>query len=79
VRDLERRGLLPSDLVRARALLERLEAELPVLAPYDSLKDEKLPWGDEVAAAVKKAKSVKNPGTSIKRTSKRTAGRKAET
>jgi len=36
-------------LDKARAVVEKLGAEIPNLPPYDSTKDEKLPWEDEVA------------------------------
>jgi tetratricopeptide (TPR) repeat protein len=52
------------ELNKARALLEKLGAEIPNLPPYDPAKDEKLPWEDEVAAAVEKLraeKEAKNP------------------
>ena len=40
------------ELNKARALLETLGVEIPNLPPYDASKDEKLPWEDEVAAAI---------------------------
>ena len=52
------------ELNKARALLEKLGAEIPNLPPYDPAKDEKLPWEDEVAAAIEKLraeKEAKNP------------------
>jgi tetratricopeptide (TPR) repeat protein len=52
------------ELDKARALLEKLGAEIPSLPPYDPAKDEKLPWEDEVAAAIEKLraeKEAKNP------------------
>ncbi len=45
------------ELNRAHALLEQLNAEIPELPPYDPAKDEKLPWEDEVAAAVEKLRA----------------------
>jgi hypothetical protein len=51
-------------LNKARALLEKLGAEIPNLPPYDPAKDEKFPWEDEVAAAIEKLraeKEAKNP------------------
>jgi len=39
-------------LNKARALLEQLGAPIPDLPPYDPAKDEKLPWEDELVAAV---------------------------
>jgi len=52
------------ELNKARALLEKLGAEIPNLPPYDPAKDEKLPWEEEVAAAIEKLraeKEAKNP------------------
>jgi hypothetical protein len=52
------------ELNKARALLEKLGAKIPNLPPYDPAKDEKLPWEDEVAAAIEKLraeKEAKNP------------------
>jgi hypothetical protein len=46
-------------LDKARALLEKLGAEIPDLPPYDPAKDEKLPWEDEVAAALEKLRAEK--------------------
>jgi hypothetical protein len=48
-----------SELNKARALLEKLSAEIPNLPPYDPAKDEKLPWEDEVAAAIEKLRAEK--------------------
>lgn len=39
-------------LNKARALLGQLGAEIPDLPPYDPAKDEKLPWEEEVVAAI---------------------------
>jgi hypothetical protein len=47
------------DLDKARALLEKLGAEIPNLPPYDPSKYEKLPWEDEVAAAIEKLRAEK--------------------
>ena len=46
-------------LNKARALLEKLGAEVPNLPPYDPAKDEKLPWEDDVAAAIEKLRAEK--------------------
>ena len=46
-------------LNKARALLEKLGAEIPKLPPYDPAKDEKLPWEDQVAAAIEKLRAEK--------------------
>jgi hypothetical protein len=40
------------ELNKSRALLETLGVPIPNLPPYDPTKDEKLPWEDEVAAAI---------------------------
>ena len=40
------------ELNKARALLEKLGVTIPNLPPYDPAKDEKLPWEDDVAAAI---------------------------
>lgn len=40
------------DLNQARDLLARLGVEPPDLPPYDPAQDEKLPWEDEVVAAI---------------------------
>ena len=47
------------ELNKTRALLERLDAAIPDLPPYDPAKDEKLPWEDEVAAAIEKLRAKK--------------------
>ena len=47
------------ELNKARALLEKLGAEIPNLPPYDPAKDEKLPWEDDVAAAIEKLRAEK--------------------
>jgi hypothetical protein len=47
------------ELTKARALLEKLGAEIPNLPPYDPAKDEKLPWEDDVAAAIEKLRAEK--------------------
>ena len=46
-------------LNKARDLLERLGAAIPDLPPYDPAKDEKLPWENEVAAAIEKLRAEK--------------------
>ena len=45
------------ELDRSRELLEKLGVEIPKLPPYDPAKDEKLPWEDEVAAAIDKLRA----------------------
>jgi tetratricopeptide (TPR) repeat protein len=47
------------ELNKAHALLEKLGAEIPRLPPYDPAKDEKLPWEDNVAAAIEKLRAKK--------------------
>ena len=42
------------ELNKARALLEKLGVAIPDLPSYDPAKDEKLPWEDEVTAAIDK-------------------------
>lgn len=46
-------------LDKARALLEQLGAEIPDLPPYGPTKDEKLPWEDDVAAALETLRAEK--------------------
>ena len=43
-----------SFLIAACALLDQLGVEPPDLPPYDPDKEAKLPWEDEVRAAIKK-------------------------
>lgn len=45
------------ELNRARELLQQIGADIPNLLPYDPAKDEKLPWEDEVAAAIEKLRA----------------------
>jgi hypothetical protein len=47
------------ELNKARALLEKLGVAIPNLPPYDPAKDEKLPWEDDVAAAIEKLRAEK--------------------
>ena len=47
------------ELNKSRELLERLGVEIPNLLPYDPAKDEKLPWEDEVAAAIEQLRAEK--------------------
>jgi len=51
-------------LNKARALLEQLSAPIPDLPPYDPAKDEKLPWEDELVAAVEKLRAEKSADNS---------------
>lgn len=56
-----------SELNKARALLEQFGTDIPKLPPYDPAKDGKLPWEDEVAAAIEKEaknrKKIETNGT----------------
>lgn len=47
------------ELNKTRALLEQLGADIPDLPPYDPAKDEKLPWENEVEAAIEKLRAEK--------------------
>jgi hypothetical protein len=47
------------ELNKTRALLEKIGTDIPDLPPYDPAKDEKLPWEDEVAAAIDKLRAEK--------------------
>jgi hypothetical protein len=47
------------ELNKARALLEKLGAEIPNLTPYDPAKDGKFPYEDEVLAAIEKLRAEK--------------------
>ena len=47
------------ELNKAYALLDKLDMEIPKLPVYDPAKDEKLPWEDEVAAAIEKLRAEK--------------------
>jgi tetratricopeptide (TPR) repeat protein len=49
-------------LDKARGLLEQLGAELPSLPSYDPDKDETLPWEQELADAVAKARTEREGG-----------------
>jgi hypothetical protein len=44
-------------LEQTRSLLEQLECDIPNLPPYDPDKDEKLPWEDQLAQALAKARA----------------------
>ncbi len=50
------------ELNMAKALLRKLGVEAPILPPYDPAKDEKLPWEDEVAAAIDKLRAENEAG-----------------
>ena len=45
------------ELDKSRELLEKLGVEIPKLQSYDPAKDEKLPWEDEVTAAIDKLRA----------------------
>ncbi len=47
------------ELNKSQAVLEKLGVEIPKLSPYDPARDEKLPWEDEVAAAIDKLRAEK--------------------
>jgi hypothetical protein len=47
------------ELNRSRALLEQMGAEVPDLPPYDPSRDPKLPWEDEVLAAIEELRANK--------------------
>ena len=47
------------ELNKARALLEKLGAEVPKLPPYNPAADEELPWEDEVAAVIEGLRAEK--------------------
>ena len=55
------------ELNKARALLEQLGADIPNLPPYDPAKDQKLPWEDEVAAAIEKLRAEKEAEKAAKK------------
>ena len=44
---------------KARGLPEQLDVAIPDLPDYDPAKDEKLPWEDEVVAAIEKLRAEK--------------------
>jgi tetratricopeptide (TPR) repeat protein len=48
------------ELNKSRALLEQLSVPIPDVPPYDPAKDEKLPWEDELVAAVEKLRAEKS-------------------
>jgi hypothetical protein len=59
------------ELDKARALLEQIGAPIPDLPPYDPAKDEKLPWEDELVAAVEQLRA----DTEAKKSAKNAAQR----
>ncbi|MCP4612543.1 MAG: DUF4062 domain-containing protein [Planctomycetes bacterium] len=66
------------ELNKARALLEQLGADIPDLPPYDPAKDEKLPWEDEVAAAIEKLRDEKEAKKKVKKKTKKKAKKKTK-
>ena len=46
-------------LTQTTELLRQLNVAIPNLPPYDLAKDEKLPWEDEVRAAIEKLRAKK--------------------
>jgi hypothetical protein len=55
--------VLRFELNKARALLEKLDAEIPRLSPYDPEKDEKPAWEDDVIATVERLRAEKETKT----------------
>jgi hypothetical protein len=47
------------ELTQTTALLQQMNVPIPDLPPYDPAKDEKLPWEDEVRAAIEKLRTEK--------------------
>jgi hypothetical protein len=47
------------ELTKTIEILRRLDVPIPNLPPYDPTKDEKLPWEDEVRAAIEKLRAEK--------------------
>lgn len=47
------------ELTQTTELLRRMNVPIPNLPPYDPTKDEKLPWEDEVRAAIEKLRAEK--------------------
>lgn len=47
------------ELDKSSALLRRLQLEVPKLPPYDPERDEKLPWEEEVVAAIEELRAEK--------------------
>lgn len=58
-------------LNKASALLGKLGVEAPNLPPYDPTKDEKLPWEDELIAAIEKLRAEKEAEEAAKRSKKK--------
>ena len=46
-------------LIESTKLLRQMNVPIPNLPPYDPAKDEKLPWEDEVRAAIEKLRAKK--------------------
>ncbi len=47
------------ELTKTTELLQQMNVEIPKLPPYDPAKDEKLPWEDDLAAAIEKLRAEK--------------------
>ena len=47
------------ELTQTTELLRQMNVPIPNLPPYDPAKDEKLPWEDEVRAAIEKLRAEK--------------------
>ncbi|MCA8995266.1 MAG: hypothetical protein KDA88_25050, partial [Planctomycetaceae bacterium] len=47
------------ELTQTTELLQQMNLPIPNLPPYDPAKDEKLPWEDDVLAAIEKLKAKK--------------------
>jgi hypothetical protein len=47
------------ELSQTTELLRQMNVPIPNLPPYDPTKDEKLPWEDEVRAAIEKLRAKK--------------------
>ena len=55
------------ELTQTTELLRQLNVPIPNLPPYDPAKDEKLPWEDEVRAAIEKLRAEKEAKEKAKR------------
>lgn len=54
------------ELTQTTELLQQMNVPIPNLPPYDPAKDEKLPWEDEVRAAIEKLRAEKEAETKAK-------------
>ena len=48
------------ELTKTTELLQQMNVPIPNLPPYDPAKDEKLPWEDDVRAAIEKLRAEKS-------------------